>query len=276
MMRLVTVWVCTFLLVNLVSTPASSAERVDLELVLAVDASRSMDRDEKLLQRRGYVEAFRSPDVINAITGGGFGKIAVAYLEWAGYGSTRVVVDWTLIDSKEAALAFATRLESDDPQRLSRTSISNAIHMASDMFGTSPWQGLRRVIDVSGDGPNNHGHPITSMRDAIVAKGVIINGLPLMIRNSTFGFGIENLDEYYADCVIGGTGAFVLPVYSWEKFPEAVRRKLVLEIAGAAEPVLLHRASDDSVMAPGEGRPRVDCMIGEKLWYKRMQEMEWR
>ncbi len=245
---------------------------VDLELVLAVDASRSMDYDEQIIQRDGYVAAFRSEEVITAILGGGVGRIAVTYLVWAGEHITRVEVPWSLIDSKESAHAFAARLAELRPQRLSRTSISGALTRSQELFGTSSWRGIRRVVDVSGDGPNNQGLPIEPTRDALVNQGIVINGLPLLVRTSTFGFGIENLDEYYTDCVIGGTGAFVIPVRDWADFPQAVRRKLVLEIAGRFPKVV----PAGFRLAQAEGRPKVDCLIGEKLWQERMRDMEWR
>ena len=135
---------------------------------------------------------------------------------------------------------------------------------------------MRQVIDVSGDGPNNQGLPVTLARDELVNRGVVINGLPLMVRISHWGFvGIEKLDEYYFDCVVGGTGAFVLPVYSWEKFPEAVKKKLVLEIAGI-QPRLMKAASEVPSAMEDPNRPRTDCLIGEKLWEQRMRDMEWR
>jgi hypothetical protein len=251
-------------------------EMVDLELVLAVDVSRSMDFGEQIIQRRGYVEAFRSQEVVEAILGGGYGRIAVTYLEWAGVATTRQIVPWTLIDSMESAAAFADEMNQQEPLRLSRTSISYGLSVASTLFGTSAWRGLRRVIDVSGDGPNNHGLPLVPIRDEIIADGIVINGLPLMVRTSTFGFGIENLDEYYYDCVIGGTGSFVLPVYSWEEFPRAVRRKLILEIAENRTPLRIRRAAFDPDTIDDPEREKSDCLIGEKLWQQRMRDLEWR
>jgi hypothetical protein len=233
-----------------------------------------MDYQEQLLQRDGYIAAFRSDEVIAAILGGGLGRIVVTYMEWAGDRTTRVIVPWSLIDSRESANAFASRLEEVKPERLSRTSISNALEHSQGLCGTSSWKGVRRVVDVSGDGPNNSGMPVEAMRDQLVNNGITINGLPLMIRTSTFGFGIENLDEYYTDCVIGGTGAFVIPVYDWESFPRAVRRKMVLEIARLAPRAI--PASQTLRTTNVADRPKVDCLIGEKLWQQRMQDLEWR
>lgn len=252
---------------------AQSREAVDLELVLAVDVSRSMDMVEQGLQREGYVQAFRSPEVVAAITSGLSGRIAVTYMEWAGASLQNVIVPWTIIDGAESAARFADALSAQIPQRLSRTSISGAINASGALFGGSGYSAMRRVIDISGDGPNNHGIPVTLMRDEWVGRGVVINGLPLMISPSAQGFGIANLDEYYADCVVGGQASFVLPVYSWAEFPRAVRQKLVLEIAGV-EPDPKSRGRGMAVPVQAQRQP-VDCMIGEKLWERRMREMEW-
>lgn len=249
--------------------------RVDLELVLAVDISRSMDFGEQIIQRRGYIEAFRSREVISAITNGMWGRISVTYVEWSGSGAARVVVPWMLISDAKSAARFAAALEDREPLRISRTSISGALEFSQLLFGAAGWQGLRRVIDVSGDGPNNHGKPVKPVSAATANGGVTINGLPLMVRTSTYGFGIENLDEYYQDCVVGGPGAFVVPVYSWQEFPAAVRRKLVMEIAGREpEPLIRRIAAVDNEM--GDRAGGTDCMIGEKLWNERMKDLEWR
>ena len=276
MERTIATVILLFSLVFLAGTPTRAQERIDLELVLAVDVSRSMDVGEQLLQRRGYSEAFRSKEVVESIVGGGFGKIAVIYLEWAGVGISNIVVPWTLIDSEESAIAFADALDMQLPRRLSRTSISNALRVSGRLFGQQPWTALRRVVDVSGDGPNNQGYPVEVVRDELVQSGIVINGLPMMIRNSTYGFGIENLDEYYFDCVTGGTGSFVLPVHTWEEFPRAVRRKLVLEIAGARYFDGMERIGATNATFDDPDREKVDCLIGEKRWEQRMREMEWR
>lgn len=250
-------------------TSAEAQEQVDLELVLAVDVSRSMDFDEQIIQREGYAAAFRSSEVVSAILGGLIGRISVVYMEWASEDLTRIVVPWTLIDSEAAALSFAEALEKQKPQRMSRTSISGALLHSVLLFDVSQWSGMRRVVDVSGDGPNNHGRPVEEVRDELVSQGIVVNGLPLMVRHSMPGYGIENLDEYYSDCVIGGAGSFVIPVEDWEVFEEAVRRKLVLEIAGMElRPI--------PVAVTEEARPKVDCMVGEKLWMRRMRDFELR
>ncbi len=202
---------------------------VDLELVLAVDVSGSMDPEEQAVQRRGYAAALRHPDVIHAIVDGGYGRIALTYVEWAGATSQRTIVPWSLVDGAEAAEAFAEALDTRPISDMHGTSISGAIDYAVGLFAEDGYAGLRKTIDVSGDGPNNNGRPVAPARDAAVAAGVVINGLPIMIRPSSV---FISLDRYYADCVIGGPGSFVLPVKDRDQLAEAIRRKLVLEVAG--------------------------------------------
>jgi len=237
---------------------------VDLELILAVDVSWSMDLDEQQFQRAGYVAAMRDPAVIDAIVGGGWGRIAVTYVEWAGSDLQTVIVPWTLIDSAESAQLFAAGLASMRIGRLRRTSISSALNFSEQYFDDNDFQGLRRVVDVSGDGANNQGMPVTALRDRLVSKGIIINGLPIMIKASNPGgyFGIPNLDIYYEDCVIGGPASFVIPVDDVNRFATAIRQKMILEIAGHMPQIVPAQLTQKA--------PRIDCMIGEKLW------REWR
>jgi hypothetical protein len=237
---------------------------VDLELVLAVDVSRSMDMDEQTLQRDGYVAAFRHKDVIEAISSGPNGRIAVSYVEWAGPAFQTTLVPWTVIDGAAAAHAFADRLAAAPMSREHGTSISNSLIYVGPSFEGNGFAGERRVIDVSGDGPNNMGVPVIVARDPLIAAGVTINGLPIMIKRPGGFASIAHLDIYYEDCVIGGTGAFLVPVTDIQKLASAIRRKLVLEIA--ARPAAFVRASEISA------KPRVDCMIGEKLREQWMRE----
>ena len=253
------------------SRTAQSQEVVDIELVLAVDVSWSMDIDEQILQRRGYVEALRHPEVIAAIENGDWGSIALTYVEWAGVGLERILVPWTIVDDAASADAFARALERAPIGRMRRTSISSILTRSAALFDNEV-EGLRRVIDVSGDGPNNMGLLVTAARDAVLAQGIVINGLPIMIKRGNPGgfFHLEDLDIYYEDCVIGGFGAFMITVNDPERFKEAIRRKLILEIASplpqrAPGPRLIPA----STRAP-EAEPRVDCQIGEKQW------REWR
>lgn len=241
---------------------------VDLELVLAVDVSLSMDLEEQRLQREGYVAAFRDAEVIKSIMAGPSGRIVVTYVEWAGPGNQQVVMPWTLIDSAAAAQEFSRKLEGMGISRARMTSISSALMFSDSLFDTSGVRGLRRVIDVSGDGPNNAGPPVTDIRDRLVAKGITINGLPIVLKRPSSFFDMEQLDQYYNDCVIGGTGAFVIPIREPDEFRTATRRKLLLEIAGRQEPAprlirVQARAEDDG---------KVDCFAGERRWNRYMRE----
>lgn len=246
--------------------PACAKDAVDLNLVLTVDVSLSMDRDEQQLQRDGYVSAFRDPAVIAAIGSGAHRKIAVTYVEWAGEHYQSVVIPWMVIDGAAAAEAFASELERKPITRERMTSISAALRYASRLLDASPFAGTRNVIDVSGDGPNNAGPPVVAIRDDVIAKGTVVNGLPLLLKAGGYysSFDIPNLDEYYADCVVGGAGAFSLPVKAKEEFAAAIRQKLILEIAGVtpAEPRLWRTQS--------HGGRGADCLIGEKLWRRYM------
>jgi len=233
---------CRFILLSLlasalVGAPVAARDApVDLELAMGIDVSGSVDDDEAMLQRQGYIAAFRHPDVIRAIEQGILGKIAVGYYEWAGYGHMRIITDWTLIDGAEAAYAFADSLESNPPRTAFRTAISSAIDFAVTWFDVNDFEGTRRVVDISGDGANNWGGPVTMARDRAVARGVIINGLPIVNdRPGPSGRPqLANLDLYYENCVIGGPGAFIVVANSYPEFAEAVRRKLIIEIADAA------------------------------------------
>jgi len=240
--------------------PAAAAQEtdVDLELVLAVDVSRSMDAAEQELQKAGYIAALQHPEVIAAIGSGFLGRIAATYVEWAGPGSQAIVLGWTLIDGAESAKAFAAGLAVRPVSYLHGTSISGALTFTASLFDGNGFRGSRQVIDVSGDGPNNMGFPVLQARDAVLARGITINGLPIMINADFFGgYSIRELDLYYEDCVIGGPGAFLITVENIDRIAEAIRRKLVLEIAGA--PTRLVPAEFD------RRESRIDCLIGEKL-----------
>ncbi len=239
-----------------------SAVAVDAELVLAVDVSWSMDPDEQALQREGYMAAITSPEFMNAVRQGAHRKISMTYFEWAGIHHQQIIVPWRLIDGPESADAFAADIGRARYSRASRTSISGAMLFGAPLFDGSGYRGIRRVIDISGDGVNNNGPLVTVTRDEVLAKGITINGLPIMLkRPSLSSLDIENLDVYYEDCVIGGPGAFVIPIKERDQFKAAIRTKLVLEIAGRVPPV---RVVPVAVRAP-----RVSCTIGEQLWQQR-------
>ncbi|MEM8792560.1 MAG: DUF1194 domain-containing protein [Pseudomonadota bacterium] len=238
---------------------ARSETPVDVELILAVDVSLSMTDRELEIQRRGYAEALVSEDVVKAIASGvPHGQIALTYIEWAGPTSQRVMIDWTLIRTRADAEAFAGKLTTAFPDALPRTSISGLIDYAIPRFANNGFAGESRVIDISGDGPNNGGRPVLAARAAAAARGITINGLPLMTREGTGGqFDLDDLDEYYRQCVITGPTSFAIPVLKWEDFPGAVRRKLVLELAGTKPPEFLRHQVQG-----------YDCLIGEKIWLR--------
>ncbi|HEY7248757.1 MAG TPA: DUF1194 domain-containing protein [Xanthobacteraceae bacterium] len=240
----------------------SGASVVDVELVLAVDVSYSMDHDEQVLQREGYMRGITSREFLQALHSGMTGKAAVTYFEWAGPFDQKIIVPWRLIDGPEAADAFADEIARAPYRRASRTSISGALTFAKPLFAQSGFRGLRRVIDVSGDGANNAGQIVTMARDDVLAAGIVINGLPIMLkRPSLFTMDIENLDIYYEDCVIGGPGSFVVPIHEREQFKEATRTKLLQEVAGS---------SPDLALAPVQMRkPRISCIVGEQMWRDR-------
>src|SRR5580704_9584415 len=237
---------------------------VDVELVLAVDVSYSMDMDELAVQREGYAQAIVSKEFLQALRTGPNGKISVTYFEWAASGDQKIIVPWRVIDGPEAADAVADEIMKTPIRRASRTSISGAIYFALPLFEENPYHGLRRVIDISGDGANNIGSPVTIARDTALAKGITINGLPIMVKEPSYStMDIENLDLYYEDCVIGGPGSFVVAIKDRDKFKEAIRTKLVLEVAGLTpERRIVPAATQDK-------EPRVSCSIGEKIWRDR-------
>ena len=190
-----------------------------------------MEPDEQELQRQGFVEAFRSPEVHEAIGKGMLGRIAVIYVEWAGAGYQQVVVPWTVIEQPGEGRAFAARLAESSLQRFGYTSISGAIDFSLQQLRESGVTPIRQVIDISGDGANNQGRIVTAARDEAVAQGITINGLPVMLKRPDGLWDIENLDLYFRDCVIGGPGAFMIPIREKAQFAEAIRTKVVREIA---------------------------------------------
>jgi hypothetical protein len=256
-------WLAAWLLT---AVPAAVAIPVDLELVLAIDISGSIDPDEAKLQRDGYVGAFGHPEVIQAITSGYHGRIAVAYFEWASAWDQRLVMDWRLVDGAESAHEVAASLAAAPVQIGQRTSISSAINYALPMFQRSKFEPVRRVIDISGDGPNNDGEPVWIARDRASAAGVVINGLPIINdRPNRWGFPTSpDLDRYYEGCVITGPGAFVVVAENFSKFGEAVRRKLLLEIAGQPPPARTRAALRTTPVRSLKASYEPGCDIGER------------
>ena len=212
--------------VLLVSAASAKAQTtVDLQLVLAMDASGSVSASRFELQKKGYAAAFRHPRVLQAIRSGMHGAIAVTITQWTGPTLQVQTVPWTLLKDEASILAFAAAVEKTPRELFSGgTSISGAIDHAVRLLPSAPYRGLKRVVDVSGDGANNRGRLVTDARDDAVRAGVIINGLPILELEPF-------LDKYYFDNVIGGPGSFMIPAETYEKFADAVLRKLVLEIA---------------------------------------------
>ena len=244
----------------------SDAMEVDLELVLLVDVSRSMTDRELEIQRQGYAAALRSDEVFAAIRSGLLQRVALTYVEWAG--TQEVVVDWRLLETRTDLEAFASVLSTRFDPSFRRTSISGALTFGAEIINENGFEGLRKVIDVSGDGPNNQGRPVVEARAAVLSEGIVVNGLPLMTRE---GMGaqwhLDDLDAYYESCVIGGPGSFVIPVHDWQDFAEAVRRKLVLEIASIPP-------SEQLIPVQYTPDQRYDCLVGEKRWEERWRSWE--
>ena len=249
-----------FLSASTFSQAATPDATVDLELVLAVDVSGSIDAGESALQRGGYLAAIRSPEFAAAVRAGPLGKIRLTYVEWAGDGLQQVTVPWREIDGPEAAQAFVDELAAQPAARFRRgTSISSALVFSAGLFEGS---GTRRVIDISGDGPNNAGGRVTAARDAVVAQGIVINGLPMLLKPAQI---VPPLDRYFVDCVIGGEGSFSLPVTSIGSLAEAIRMKLLRELLSAD-------GNDSGNIIPAATEPPTDCLAGEKERARRMDQ----
>jgi hypothetical protein len=240
-----------------------SGTQVDVELLFAVDISYSMDRVEQQMQREGYAQALASPEFQAALKANAYGKIAIAYMQWASYTDQDVLLDWTIIDSPESALAAAEKLRHAPYRRAQRTSISGAIDAGAKLFERNGFDGTRQVMDISGDGPNNNGRLVTQARDEALAQGITINGLPLVgIRQWLGPADIKDLDIYYNDCVIGGPDSFMIPITDTKNFVEATRTKLIREVAALPAP----SQGEPKVQRIETTEPRISCTVGESLW----------
>jgi Protein of unknown function (DUF1194) len=250
--------------------PADAIEQVDLELVITTDVSYSVDDMEARMQREGAVTAFRSKEVVEAIKSGSLGKIAVAYIDFSNANASRVVVDWQVVHDQASAEAFADAIAVARKTDGVQTSISSGIQLAARMIEDNDYEGMKKVIDVSGDGPNNEGRRVDHVRDEVIANGMIINGLPIVTEADKFDvYYLPDLDKYYAGCVIGGPGAFIQVANGFADLARALRRKLVLEISDAG------RTTRDRLyvkVAAGQrtsGRIVYErgCDIGERMRY---------
>jgi hypothetical protein len=224
----------------LVAAPfsARAAEAVDLLLVLAADVSRSVDHPKFQLQRDGYAAAINDPRVMNAIMSGANRRIALCYIEWSGAGAQKVVIEWTLIDSPEAARKFSDALVEAPRAFADRTSISGAIDFSMETLARASFEAPRRTIDISGDGTHNSGRGLLAAREDALALGVTINGL-VILSETPLPWNPEHtnppggLAKYFQDNVIGGPGAFVTVAENFQSFGQALISKLVAEIAEA-------------------------------------------
>ncbi|HWP25020.1 MAG TPA: DUF1194 domain-containing protein [Xanthobacteraceae bacterium] len=202
---------------------------VDMQLVLAVDASGSVSQERFELQKQGYAAAFRHPQVVRAIRAGRMQSIAVTMTQWTGPTMQVIVVPWTLVRDQASADGLADAIERSQRQLFGGgTSISGAIDFGVTLMPTGPYRGLKRVIDVSGDGSNNRGRPVTLARDDAVRAGITINGLPILALE-------PDLDRYYFENVIGGPGAIMVPAANYDAFAQAILKKLIMEIAAIGD-----------------------------------------
>lgn len=214
---------------------ARASTEVDVELVLAVDVSRSVDTEEMEMQMRGYAEAFRDPRLAEGIAGGPLGAIAVTLFVWSDWNIQNTLVPWMLLDGAASCAAFARALDGASRETFLYTSISGAIDYAAQQFGQR-FEGMRRVVDISGDGVNNSGRPLAAARTEALEQGIVLNGLAVLDRSpqpAVLMAGLPPVDEYYRDEVIGGPGAFLMVAEGYEAFGGAVRRKIIREIAAA-------------------------------------------
>jgi hypothetical protein len=214
------------------ATPAH-AEEVSVELVLLADASGSISPEEIRFQRQGYAEAMTHPQVLSAIQTSAYGRIAVTYVEWASAGEEDVVVPWTVIHDAASAAAFADALPLPPRRAFGRNAIGSALLFGKDLIETNDHEGWRKVIDFSGDSPNNFNGPsIEDARAEVLAAGITINGLPILCRFCDTPARYPDLGAIYAERIIGGLGAFVVTAEDESDLADAIRRKLVLEISG--------------------------------------------
>jgi hypothetical protein len=234
---------------------ALAQTRVDLALVLAVDVSFSMEPDEQGLQRHGFAEAFQSPEVHQAIRQGVQGRIAVIYVEWSGAFDQQIIVPWTVIEQPADGLAFAERLLQSPLRRMGYTSISGVIDFGVRQLRQSGLRADRQVIDISGDGANNTGRTVILARDGALARGITINGLPIMLNRPDGIWDIADLDLYFRDCVIGGPGAFLIPVREKAQFIDAIKAKIIWEITDQFHP--------RSLVQPAQAASSTNCLAGE-------------
>lgn len=217
----------------------SAPDPVDVELVLAVDVSRSVDPEEQDMQFRGYAAAFRDSRMIEAFTGGPVGSIACTLFTWSDWNIQEHLVTWMKLGSPADSHRFAEAIDAAPRRTHLYTSISGAMDFAGSLFGQG-YEGTRQVVDISGDGVNNSGRDVAQARADALGRGIVLNGLAVLDRSPPPAglMGMQSLDEYYQDRVIGGPGSFVMVAEGFEAFESAVRRKIIREVAGHGGPGL--------------------------------------
>ena len=227
-----------------IGAAAQNAIKVDVELVLLADASNSIDNAEIRFQRQGYARAITHPDVLSAISKGGYGRIAITFIEWGDESNQEVVVPWMVVNDLGSAQVFSKKLLSTERLAFGSNAIGAAIAEAQKQIETNRFEGHRKVIDFSGDSANNWGGmPIADARTNALNSGIVINGLAILCRaQACSGRPVSyDLEKAFADRIIGGPGSFVITVDNPKTFADAVRRKLILELArrtGSAVSVL--------------------------------------
>lgn len=255
------------------AAPAATAPtQVDLKLVLATDVSGSVDNDEFRIQRDGTAAAFSDPDVLKAIQSGSLGRIAVAMFDFSSPQFDKILIDWHIIKDKASAEQFADLIREAPRSPGRRTSVSSALELGSTMLEASEKDiiATRRVIDVSGDGPNNDGISLQHVHDTTMNNGIIVNGLPIMDEGSDDYF--PDLDKYYDACVVAGKGSFLVVVKSFKDFGKAMRRKLVVEISSNEDQIkqVLRELAPNpllkKVAAGGEKAPQILLRVGTKQY----------
>ena len=246
MTRLIRTVLALSALLAAMSAPLRAAEQVDLLLVLASDVSRSVDTRKFELQRQGYAAALSNPRVIEAIKSGPHGRIAICFIEWSGATSQKLVIDWTIVSDTASARRIGDQMLELPRSFADRTSISAGLEYSMNHLEQAPFQATRRTIDVSGDGTNNSGRDIASVRDEVLARGVTINGL-VILSDAPLPWNPEHtnppggLEHYYREHVIGGPGSFVLAADGFESFGRAIVKKMIAEIASLAPTLAPHR-----------------------------------
>lgn len=227
-------WVWLILFTSLLLPQSARAERVDLEIVFLADATGSIDNDEIQFQREGHASALMDDEILTAISMGYEGKIAVTYVEWGDWMHQDQVVPWTVIDGAASAKAFRDALLAAPRRAFGRNAIGSALAKGMELIEGNDIDAVRRVIDLSADSANNwNGPTIEEVREQAFAADITINGLAVLCRHCLSGRPVSyDLEQAFADRIITGPASFVVTADGETSFADAVRKKLLLEIAG--------------------------------------------